>query len=262
MVHRFYPQGEQINGTSYYYTRDHLGSIRELVDSTGAVRAEYDYGVWGQRTMLSGDLDARFGFTGHYYHARSGLDLTLYRAYDPSLGRWLSRDPLDNAEISQGPNLYVYGSNDPIVATDPLGTDIRIESTNQVGGLHWRISVDTPTGPYGQSYGMQDRSMPMQGSSAAYGEEPSVGGSGSGIVYPDSDPTRSVIATFRTSPAEDAMAYAMLTTELNQTGPYNVVTRSCRNYSRERYDQITGDIQRQRVNNFFNRVKEWILNLF
>lgn len=34
VVRRFYPQGEQISGSSYYYTRDHLASVRELTDST------------------------------------------------------------------------------------------------------------------------------------------------------------------------------------------------------------------------------------
>jgi len=32
---RFYAQGERINGTNYYYTKDHLGSIRELTDRSG-----------------------------------------------------------------------------------------------------------------------------------------------------------------------------------------------------------------------------------
>jgi len=40
---RFYAQGEQIGGTSYFFTTDHLGSIREMTDSTGAIHARYDY---------------------------------------------------------------------------------------------------------------------------------------------------------------------------------------------------------------------------
>jgi hypothetical protein len=47
---RFYGQGEQIGGTAYYSTRDHLGSVRELVDASGATRARYDYDVYGQRS--------------------------------------------------------------------------------------------------------------------------------------------------------------------------------------------------------------------
>ncbi len=101
------------------YTRDHLGSIRELVDaSNGNVRAHYDYTPYGIRTKLGGDLDADFGFTGHYTNARSGLVLAPYRAYSPELGRWISRDPI---EEDGGINLYGYVGNGPLQAVDPLG---------------------------------------------------------------------------------------------------------------------------------------------
>ena len=56
--------------------RDHLGSVREMTDATGAVRARYDYTPYGLRSKLSGDLEADFGFDGMYYHAASGLNLT------------------------------------------------------------------------------------------------------------------------------------------------------------------------------------------
>ncbi len=119
VTRRFYPQGEQIAGVSYFYTRDHLGSVREMVDTTGAVRARYDYNPYGTRTKVSGDLDASFGFTGHYYHAPSGLQLALYRAYDAYTGRWISRDPI--GEEGGGPNLYAYVGNNPINLLDLLG---------------------------------------------------------------------------------------------------------------------------------------------
>ncbi len=116
---RFYAGlGEQIGGTAYFYTTDHLGSVRELTDVTGAVRARYNYTPYGERTKVSGDLDATFGFTGYLYHAASGLNLTLYRAYDAQLGRFISRDPI---EESGGLNLYGYCGNDPTNQVDPLG---------------------------------------------------------------------------------------------------------------------------------------------
>ena len=85
------------------------------------MRARYAYEPYGARTRIAGDLDADFGFTGHFYHERTGLCLSLYRAYDPRLGRWLSRDPLPEAERLLGPNLYAYVNSDPVNATDPLG---------------------------------------------------------------------------------------------------------------------------------------------
>ncbi len=118
---RFYPQGEQIGNSSYYYTKDHLGSIREMTDSSGVVQARYGYDPYGRTTKVSGSLDADFGFTGQYYHQPSGLHLALYRAYDPDLGRWISRDPLQNAEFVQGANLYGYVGNSPDNFVDSFG---------------------------------------------------------------------------------------------------------------------------------------------
>jgi RHS repeat-associated protein len=122
---RFFPQGMKVesgpNAGTYYYTRDHLGSIRELTDANGNVRARYAYDPFGRRTKLTGDLDADFGFAGMFWSAEANLSLTLMRAYDPALGRWLSRDPLPNTEMSQGPNLYAYVANDPVNYIDPYG---------------------------------------------------------------------------------------------------------------------------------------------
>jgi RHS repeat-associated protein len=72
-------------------------------------------------TKLSGDLDADFAFTGHFRHAKSGLHLALYRAYDADLGRWLSRDPLEKAETAEGPNLYGYVANNSVNYIDLNG---------------------------------------------------------------------------------------------------------------------------------------------
>jgi RHS repeat-associated protein len=66
-------------------------------------------------------LEADFGFTGFYRHQASGLNLTFFRAYDPELGRWTSRDPI--AEEG-GLNLYAYASGDPVNGVDPLGLKI------------------------------------------------------------------------------------------------------------------------------------------
>jgi RHS repeat-associated protein len=122
---RFLPQGVKVesgpSAENYYYSRDHLGSVREVTDTSGSVRARHAYDPYGRATKLAGDFEADFGFAGMFWSSEVNLSLTHYRAYDPDLGRWLSRDPLDNAETEQGPNLYAYVSNDPVNQTDPLG---------------------------------------------------------------------------------------------------------------------------------------------
>ena len=80
---QFFGYGEQINGTNYYYVFDHLGSIREMTDSNGNVKANYDYDSWGRQTVLSQAVTADFGYTGFYVNKVTGLDLTWYRAYEP-----------------------------------------------------------------------------------------------------------------------------------------------------------------------------------
>ena len=91
---------------------------------TGNVRARYAYDPFGQRTKLMGDLETDFGFAGMLWVGEAGLNLTRFRAYDPNLGRWLSRDPLKDAEVEEGYNLYSYVHNNTVNFTDPLGLEL------------------------------------------------------------------------------------------------------------------------------------------
>lgn len=118
----FYPEGIRIEtpvgNSSEFFLRDHLGSLRAVVDANGLPVASYTYDPFGQRTRVSGIREDELGLTGHRYHARSGLHLAAFRAYDARSGRWLSRDPLGE---QGGLNLYAYVSNDPVNLIDPFG---------------------------------------------------------------------------------------------------------------------------------------------
>jgi RHS repeat-associated protein len=125
---RFYGQGEQISGVAYYSTRDHLGSVQELLDGSGSLaagglHARYSYDVYGQRSanlVTLNPVASDFGFTGHQEFDAIGLLGAPLRFYQPPFGRWLCRDPI---EEDGGINLYAYVRNAPTFQVDPLGLD-------------------------------------------------------------------------------------------------------------------------------------------
>jgi RHS repeat-associated protein len=119
---RFFPQGEQqiVSGTAtpYYYTKDHLGSTRELVNGSGTIVARYGYDPYGVTTLVSGSNLATKQFGKIFLHQTSGLYLTRFRAFDPNDGRWLSRDPYQEGG---GLNLYNYCGENPVIRADRTG---------------------------------------------------------------------------------------------------------------------------------------------
>jgi RHS repeat-associated protein len=168
---RFFEQGVKIESGPaagvYFYTRDHLGSIRELTDGAGTVRARYSYDPCGRRTLLAGDVETDFGFAGMFWATEAGLNLTLFRAYDAGIARWLSRDPLNNAEIDQGINLFAYVYNNPVNLVDPIGLCCEAEFKAWMLGIaradeaikfveDWALTVCSPLfkGLYGSAEGL------------------------------------------------------------------------------------------------------------
>jgi RHS repeat-associated protein len=111
---------ENASGRAYYYSRDHLDSVREVCNSSGTILTRYSYDPYGKTAVshLSGSVDATFQYTGIYAHSTSGLQLAVFRAYDPNTGRWINRDPIQEAG---GLNLYEYCSDDPVDQTDTIG---------------------------------------------------------------------------------------------------------------------------------------------
>jgi RHS repeat-associated protein len=117
VTERYYPQGEQINGKNRYYATDKLGSVMQVVNANGSLLGESRYDAYGKRELAMG-IQPRFGYAGMFRHEPTGLNLTLYRAYNPQTGRWLSRDPIGE---NGGLNIYGYVGNDPLGAVDPEG---------------------------------------------------------------------------------------------------------------------------------------------
>ena len=117
---QYFGDGQTIMGLNYFYSTDHLGSIRELTDINDTVMTSYYYNMYGAAASNSGSPTSDMQYAGYYFHAPSKLNSTTYRAYSSSLGRFLTRDPIDE---NGGINLYAYVENSPICQTDPFGEE-------------------------------------------------------------------------------------------------------------------------------------------
>ncbi len=116
---------KQQNGTKSWYHQDHLGSIRLITDSTGAVVKKYDYAAYGKIAQTTGTAANNREFGGQIADPESGLLYMNARYYDSELGRFISADnvvPGGMEEANpQALNRYSYCYNNPITNIDPTG---------------------------------------------------------------------------------------------------------------------------------------------
>ncbi len=100
-----------------YYHADALGSITSLTGATGQLTATYTYDAFGNTTATEG-IHNPFRYTGREHDTETGLYYYRARYYDPSIGRFLSEDPI---RFWGGIDFYKYANNQPTNQTDPSG---------------------------------------------------------------------------------------------------------------------------------------------
>lgn len=105
-----------IAGVTTYNVADHLGSIVRTTDSLGSPTFTREYDPWGN--PIQGSSTSGFAYTGREWDAETSLYYYRARYYAPSVGRFVSRDPIG---LLGGLNEYVYSENAAINRTDPLG---------------------------------------------------------------------------------------------------------------------------------------------
>ncbi|WP_439623362.1 RHS repeat-associated core domain-containing protein [Gemmata sp.] len=119
------------NGTldeRLWVAQDANWNVTALIDGTGTVVERYAYDPFGVQTVYDASYAVRgagssyawaYGFQGFRYDATSRLNESRFRWYSPTLGRWVSLDPIRFA--AGDVNLYVFVGNGPISGLDPSG---------------------------------------------------------------------------------------------------------------------------------------------
>jgi RHS repeat-associated protein len=112
--------------TPYFYVHDRLGSVRMVVDDTGAAVCSYTYRPYGAfydgECVETSGVDNPWTFTGQYYDAEIEQYYLRARQYDPAMMRFTSRDPfsgLNNEPYTL--HKYLYCLNSPTNKSDPSG---------------------------------------------------------------------------------------------------------------------------------------------
>jgi RHS repeat-associated protein len=133
---------------TYYYLRDHQGSVVGLVDgATGVMVEAYEYEPYGlptvwqtadpnapavppvvgspavtsyPRRMDRSALGNRFLYTGREWEADAGFYHFRFRVYSPEEKRFLQSDPIG---LAGGWNHYAYCGGNPVMKSDPTGLD-------------------------------------------------------------------------------------------------------------------------------------------
>ncbi len=139
------------SGVAFRFVKDHLGSVRFVVNATtGVVAQALEYDDFGTVMRDTAPGFQPFGFAGGLYDADTGLVRFGTRDYDPTVGRWTSKDPIG---FGGGSNLYAYCGNDAINRVDPDGKRPLSKSETAFLDGYFGSSLDTSVIDLGYSLG-------------------------------------------------------------------------------------------------------------
>jgi RHS repeat-associated protein len=131
-----------------YPTHDANFNVTALVNTSGTVVERYTYDPFGTVTVRNSAWTvATPAYGWQYFHqggrlnVESGLYSFRYREYSPTLGRWVTIDPL---MYIGGANAFGYVRNNPMYFIDPLGL---VECNKDNAGARRAVLEETVFSP-------------------------------------------------------------------------------------------------------------------
>jgi RHS repeat-associated protein len=119
-----------VNSPRYFYLHDRLGSVRQIIDSSGDVANCYYCTPWGGVTGSESDetVSNWYGWAGYLSDEEIGSYYCNARQYNAA--RFMTRDPVSGSfREPMTLHVYLYCLNDPINRTDPTGEKSLAEMT-------------------------------------------------------------------------------------------------------------------------------------
>lgn len=139
VIHYTYNEQNQLVGfehqhSKYFYVRDLLGIIRNVIDINGNIVVTYNYDAWGNHKVYDssnventspsfiGNINP-FRYKGYYYDVETDWYYLQTRYYSPLLSRFINMDHTQYLEPGSidGVNLFGYCNNNPVMYADPSG---------------------------------------------------------------------------------------------------------------------------------------------
>ncbi len=131
------------SGEKYFPSYDGNGNLVNLIQADGGnIIVSYAYGPFGELLRTSGSPATNpIRFSSRYMDDETSFSYYGYRFYNATIGRWLSRDPIEEYGMA---NLYGFIQNNAMTGIDVLGLSKKedidsgglIYSTN-AGWIDW-----------------------------------------------------------------------------------------------------------------------------
>jgi RHS repeat-associated protein len=140
------PHSVRKYGELYFVAQQPMGgAVQALIPASGdAVSSQFAYDAFGKSIATTDPVGMPLRFAGREWDPALQYYFHRNRFYDPSLGRFISEDPIG---IDGGINLYAYAGNDPVNNRDPYGLRCEERMIMSVDGvvtlIYWEPRPDS-----------------------------------------------------------------------------------------------------------------------